>query len=71
MPEGWNDLREELVGLLREGEEGLLDAPGRMGEEGEDPASMVFVVVTDEREFPFRDFVSFLGVAGLIEEDCC
>ncbi|KAK3896431.1 hypothetical protein C8A05DRAFT_20592 [Staphylotrichum tortipilum] len=53
-PTGWKELREEMVELVREGEQGLLDAPGMVGEEGEDPVSMVFVVVTDEREFPFR-----------------
>jgi len=44
-----------MLALVQEGEEGLLTVPGMQAEEeGDDPASMVFLVVTDSREFPFR-----------------
>ncbi len=70
-PAGWAALREEMLTLVKEGEEGLLTVPGMLvEEEGDDPASMVFVVVTDSREFPFRGpfmrEVSFLGAISCL-----
>ena len=74
-PAGWAVLREEMLTLVKEGEEGLLTVPGMLvKEEGDDPASMVFVVVTDSREFPFRGpfmrEVSFLG-SDILFGGCC
>ena len=74
-PAGWAALREEMLTLVKEGEEGLLTVPGMLvEEEGDDPASMVFVVVTDSREFPFRGpFMREVSVLGsdILSGGCC
>ncbi|KAK3937998.1 hypothetical protein QBC46DRAFT_441738 [Diplogelasinospora grovesii] len=54
-PPGFAELRREILGFAEEGEPGeeaLLQVAGMQGGEGEDPASLLFVVLTDEREFP-------------------
>ena len=64
-PPGFAELRREILGFTEEGEEALLQVAGMQGEEGEDPASSLFIVLNDNRDFPFaRPFVpevSFLS----------
>ncbi|KAK4151565.1 hypothetical protein C8A00DRAFT_17049 [Chaetomidium leptoderma] len=57
-PPGFAELRREILGFAEEGEEALLRVDGMQGEEGEEPASLLYVVITEERAFPFaRPFV--------------
>jgi hypothetical protein len=58
-PPGFTELRREILGFAEEGEEPLLQVAGMQGEEeGEDPASSLFIVLNDNRDFPFaRPFV--------------
>jgi hypothetical protein len=58
-PPGFAELRREILGFAEEGEEPLLQVAGMQGEEeGEDPASSLFIVLNDNRDFPFaRPFV--------------
>ncbi|KAH6855562.1 hypothetical protein B0I37DRAFT_365165 [Chaetomium sp. MPI-CAGE-AT-0009] len=54
-PPGFGELRTEMLGLATADERALLEAAGMQpGDESEDPASMLFVVVTDDREYPYR-----------------
>ncbi|KAK4152389.1 hypothetical protein C8A00DRAFT_44545 [Chaetomidium leptoderma] len=57
-PPGFGELRREILAFAEEGEEALLQVAGMQGEEEEDPASLLFVVLAEERAFPFaRPFV--------------
>ncbi|KAK4158279.1 hypothetical protein C8A00DRAFT_28785 [Chaetomidium leptoderma] len=56
-PPGFAALRSEILGFANEDEEGLLRVAGIQpagNMEGQDPASMLFIVVTDERECPWK-----------------
>jgi hypothetical protein len=54
-PPGFAELRREILGFVGEGEEGMLQVAGmHAGEEGGNLASGLFVVVTDEREYPWK-----------------
>ncbi|KAL2146792.1 hypothetical protein VTI28DRAFT_2273 [Corynascus sepedonium] len=53
-PPGFAELRREILGFAEEGEEALLRVAGMQGAEGEDDTSLLFIVVTDEREFPLE-----------------
>ncbi|KAK3293054.1 uncharacterized protein B0H64DRAFT_403391 [Chaetomium fimeti] len=53
-PPGFARLRSEILEFATEGEEGLLHTAGMQGGEGQDPSSSLFIVVTDEREYPFK-----------------
>ncbi|KAL2137986.1 hypothetical protein VTI28DRAFT_7688 [Corynascus sepedonium] len=57
-PPGFAELRREILGFAEEEEEALLRVAGMQGAEGEDYTSLLFIVVTDEREFPLeRTFI--------------
>ena len=65
-PPGFAELRREILGFVGKGEERMLQVAGmQAGEEGGYPASGLFVVVTDQREYPwkgpFMREVSFFG----------
>ncbi len=69
-PAGFGELRNEILGFAEEEEQGLLKARGMQpDEEGDDPASLLFVVVTNDREYPylgpFIREVSFLFLFNL------
>ncbi|KAK4235219.1 hypothetical protein C8A03DRAFT_18008 [Achaetomium macrosporum] len=54
-PPGFTELRREILGFAPGGgggDEALLQVTGIRGREGEDPSSFLYVVLTDEREFP-------------------
>ncbi|KAK4232769.1 hypothetical protein C8A03DRAFT_20008, partial [Achaetomium macrosporum] len=54
-PPGFAELRSEILGFANEDEEALLRVAGMQpAGEGQDPASMLFLVVTDEREYPWK-----------------
>jgi hypothetical protein len=54
-PPGFAELRSEILGFADEGEEALLRVAGMQpADEGQDPASMLFVVLTDERPYPWK-----------------
>lgn len=56
-PAGFAELRSEILGFATEDEAELLRVAGMQpagGAEGQDPASMLFIVVTDEREYPWK-----------------
>ncbi|KAK4156581.1 hypothetical protein C8A00DRAFT_30547 [Chaetomidium leptoderma] len=54
-PPGFAELRSEILGFATEGEEGLLQVAGMQpAGGGQDPASMLFIVVTDERGYPWK-----------------
>jgi hypothetical protein len=54
-PPGFGELRRELLGFATADEGALLEVAGMQPDgEGEDPASLLFVVVTDGREYPYR-----------------
>jgi hypothetical protein len=59
-PPGFAELRSEILGFAKEGEEGLLQVAGMQVREGQDLTSFLFVVVTDEREYPFAVAEPFL-----------
>ncbi len=68
-PPGFGELRREVLGFATAEEQPLLDVAGMQPEEedeGEDPAGLLFVVVTDDREYPYRGpfmrEVSFLSL---------
>ncbi|KAH6847631.1 hypothetical protein B0I37DRAFT_354352 [Chaetomium sp. MPI-CAGE-AT-0009] len=52
-PPGFAGLRSEILGFAREGEDGLLQVAGMQGGEQDDPSTVLFIVVTDDREHPF------------------
>ncbi|KAK4233795.1 hypothetical protein C8A03DRAFT_47736 [Achaetomium macrosporum] len=52
-PPGFAELRREILACAEEGEQALLQVAGMHGGEGEDDASLLYIVLTDEREFPF------------------
>jgi hypothetical protein len=55
-PAGFGELRNEILGFAVEEEQGLLKVRGMQpDEEGDDPASLLFVVVTDDREYPYHE----------------
>lgn len=54
-PPGFAELRSEILGFTKEKEEGLLQVAGMQpAGEGQDPASMLFILVTDECEYPWK-----------------
>jgi hypothetical protein len=54
-PPGFAELRSEILGFAKEDEEELLRVPGMQPVgEGQDPTSMLFVVLTDERGYPWK-----------------
>ncbi|KAL2193569.1 hypothetical protein P885DRAFT_72165 [Corynascus similis CBS 632.67] len=57
-PPGFAELRREILGFAEEGDKALLRVARIQGAEGEDCTSLLFIVVTDEREFPLeRNFI--------------
>jgi hypothetical protein len=52
-PPGFAELRDEILGFAEGGEGALLQAEGIQDEAREDPTSSLFIVLADEREFPF------------------
>lgn len=66
-PPGFAELRREILGFAEEGEEALLQAAGMQGGEGEGGTSSLFIVVTDEREFPLeRTFLREVSLAPFL-----
>ncbi|KAK3291463.1 uncharacterized protein B0H64DRAFT_246201 [Chaetomium fimeti] len=54
-PPGFAELRSEILGFAEEGEEALLAVAGMQpASEAQDPASMLFIVLTDERQYPWK-----------------
>lgn len=54
-PPGFCELRREVLGYAMAEERALLEVTGMQpDEEGEDPASLLFVVVADDREYPYK-----------------
>jgi hypothetical protein len=54
-PPGFAELLSEILGFAKEEEEGLLRVPGMQSAgKGQDPASMLFVALTDERGYPWK-----------------
>lgn len=54
LPGGVAALREEILGFVEAGEEGLVEVGGMEAGEGEDPAGRVFVVVSDRKVYSWR-----------------
>ncbi|KAK4151837.1 hypothetical protein C8A00DRAFT_16798 [Chaetomidium leptoderma] len=68
-PAEFGELRNEILGFAKEEEQGLLKVAGMQpDEEGEDPASLLFVVVTDDREYPYHG--PFMRESDLRCDDC-
>lgn len=54
-PPGFGELRREVVGLATADDQALLEVAGMQPDEERDgPASLLFVVVTDGREYPYK-----------------
>jgi hypothetical protein len=54
-PPGFAELRSGILGFAKEEEEGLLRVPGMQSAgKGQNPASMLFVALTDERGYPWK-----------------
>ncbi|KAL2128559.1 hypothetical protein VTI74DRAFT_9016 [Chaetomium olivicolor] len=56
-PPGFAELRREILGFAEEGEEALLQVVGMQGAEGEDAASLLFSVITNDHDFPLEGTV--------------
>ncbi|KAK4139050.1 uncharacterized protein C8A04DRAFT_16209 [Dichotomopilus funicola] len=69
-PPGWRELREEMMGFATAEDEGLMNSPGVQATvERQDSATGLFVVSTEERDFPetehsFRDSDRKCNVCG-------
>ncbi|KAH6614651.1 hypothetical protein B0J18DRAFT_494229 [Chaetomium sp. MPI-SDFR-AT-0129] len=69
-PPGWRELGEEMMGFVTAEDEGLMKSPGvQAAAEGQDSGAGLFVVLTEERDFPqteysFRDSDRRCDVCG-------
>ncbi|KAK4033645.1 hypothetical protein C8A01DRAFT_19433 [Parachaetomium inaequale] len=67
-PPGFAELRSEVLAFATEGEEELLHVAGMQGGEGQDPSSLLFIVVTDKQEYPFKG--PFMRESDLRCDEC-